>query len=88
MSKSIRSLDELRPEARQKYAQALGRFDTNRNGIPDLLEYSPLGAVAQPTAAPPATQPYQEPKVTVIGESPPAKRASIILAAGAVVVGW
>jgi hypothetical protein len=83
--KAYSSLDELPIEARQKYEQALGRL-ANRNGIPDLLEDSAFGAVAQPTAAPAATQPYQEPKVTVIGDSRPASRATILLAAGVVVL--
>ena len=84
--KAYSSLDELLPEARQKYEQAIGRFDANRNGIPDLLEHSPFGAVAQPAAAPPAAQPYQEPKVTVIGDPQPASRATILLAAGVVML--
>jgi len=84
--KTYSSLDELPPEARQKYEQELGRFDANRNGIPDLLEHSPFGTVAQPAAAPPGAQPYQEPKVTVIGDSQPTSRAMILLVAGAVVV--
>ncbi|MEO7911869.1 MAG: hypothetical protein ABIV47_19660 [Roseiflexaceae bacterium] len=84
--KAYSNLDELPPEARQKYEQALGRFDTNHNGIPDLLEHSRFGAVAQPPAAPPSPQPYQEPKITVIGDSPSANRASIMLATGALAV--
>jgi hypothetical protein len=84
--KAYSSLDELPAAARQKYEQALGRFDANRNGIPDLLERDRFGAGAQPPgaqpAAPPATQPYQEPKVTVIGESSPASRISLLLVAG------
>ena len=84
--KAYTSLDELPPEARQKYAQAVNRIDANRNGIPDLLENSPFGAVAQPATTPLPTQPYQEPKVTVIGDPQPASRATIILAAGALVV--
>ena len=89
--KAYSSLDELPAEARQKYEQELGRFDDNRNGIPDLLENSPFGAVAQspvaqPAAAPSTARPYQEPKVTVIGDSQPASRTTIMLVGGAVVV--
>jgi len=84
--KAYSSLDELPTEARQKYEQAIGRFDANRNGIPDLLEHCPFDAVAQPAAASSETQPYQEPKVTVIGDPQPANRTTILLAAGAVVV--
>lgn len=32
------SLDDLPPEARAKYEQAMGALDTNRNGIPDFME--------------------------------------------------
>jgi len=85
--KAYSSLDELQADARQKYEQELGRFDANRNGIPDLLENSPFGAVVQPPAgAAPTAQPYQEPKVTVIGDSQPTSRAVIILVGGVVVV--
>ncbi|MCC6300032.1 MAG: hypothetical protein IT314_12090 [Anaerolineales bacterium] len=31
-------LDELPPEARAKYEQAMGKIDANRNGMPDFLE--------------------------------------------------
>ena len=83
--RAYNSLDELPAEARRKYEQELGPFDANRNGIPDLLENSPFGAVAQPPAAPPAAapqtvQPYQEPNITVIGASQRASRATILLA--------
>jgi hypothetical protein len=83
--KVYNNLDELPAEARQKYEQAIGQL-ANRNEIPDLLEHSPLGAVAQPAADAPAPQPYQEPKVTVIGDPQPASRATIMLVGGAVVV--
>jgi hypothetical protein len=32
------SMDELPPEARAKYEQAMGSMDKNRNGVPDFLE--------------------------------------------------
>lgn len=32
------SLDDLPPEARAKYEQAMGALDANRNGIPDFVE--------------------------------------------------
>ena len=32
------SLDNLPPEARAKYEQAMGSLDANRNGIPDFVE--------------------------------------------------
>lgn len=36
--KEYNSLDELPPEARAKYEQAMGALDANRNGIPDFVE--------------------------------------------------
>lgn len=36
--KEFNSLDELPPEVRAKYEQALGALDANRNGIPDFVE--------------------------------------------------
>ena len=84
--KSYDSLDELPPEARQKYAQAVGRFDANRDGISDLLSHNPLGTVAPSTADPSTAQPYQEPKVTVIGAPQPISRALLLLVAGVVAV--
>jgi hypothetical protein len=38
------SIDELPPEARAKYDQAMGTLDTNRNGIPDFMEGMTVGA--------------------------------------------
>jgi len=32
------SLDELPPDIRAKYEQAMGTLDTNRNGVPDFFE--------------------------------------------------
>ena len=32
------SLDELPPDVRAKYEQAMGTLDTNRNGVPDFFE--------------------------------------------------
>jgi hypothetical protein len=32
------SLDELSPELRAKYEQAMGSLDSNKNGVPDFLE--------------------------------------------------
>jgi hypothetical protein len=36
--KEYNSLDELPPDVRAKYEQAMGKLDANRNGIPDFLE--------------------------------------------------
>jgi hypothetical protein len=86
--KAYSSLDELPADARQRYEQALGQFDANRNGIPDLLEGSPFAAQPAPasTAAPaPAASSspaYQEPRVTVIGETPPLSRTMLMIVVG------
>ena len=36
--KEYNSLDDLPPDARAKYDQAMGALDSNRNGIPDFVE--------------------------------------------------
>lgn len=41
------SIDELPPDARAKYDQAMGTLDANRNGIPDFVE-GMMGANVQP----------------------------------------
>ena len=40
------SLDQLPPEFRAKYEQAIGAMDANRNGIPDFIEV-PVSFVTQ-----------------------------------------
>ena len=45
--KEFYSLDDLPPEARAKYEQAMGTLDANRNGIPDFVEGMLGGAVQQ-----------------------------------------
>lgn len=47
------SLDQLPPEIRAKYEQAMSGMDANRNGIPDFVE-GMLNLPAQPTNATPA----------------------------------
>ena len=36
--KTYNSVDELPPDVRAKYEQAMGALDANRNGVPDVLE--------------------------------------------------
>lgn len=36
--RTFNTLDELPPDARAKYEQAMGSIDKNRNGMPDFLE--------------------------------------------------
>jgi hypothetical protein len=97
--KTYGSLDELPPEARQRYEQAMGQFDKNRDGVPDVLEsLAGLTRPAQPDAAPaaassPAIAPAHStaPHVTVVGEGRGPRAAwliaiaAIVLLAGAVV---
>jgi hypothetical protein len=45
--KAFNSLDELPPEARAKYEQAMGALDANRNGIPDFVEGMMAGTEQQ-----------------------------------------
>ena len=46
------SLDQLPPEARAKYEQAMGKLDANRNGIPDIVEGMFNLSAQAPAAAP------------------------------------
>lgn len=41
------SLDDLPPDARAKYEQAMGTLDANRNGIPDFMEGVTAGVAVQ-----------------------------------------
>jgi hypothetical protein len=84
--KAYGSLDELPAEARQKYEQALGQLDANRNGVPDLFESSaPSVSAPAPSAAPPT--PAALPSlVQVIGEPQPASRTTLLLVAGVIVL--
>ena len=49
------NFDDLPPEARAKYEQAMGALDANRNGMPDLLE-GMVGVQANPTSTSFATE--------------------------------
>lgn len=42
------SIDQLPPEIRARYEQAMGKLDANRNGIPDFMEN--MQAAQQPSA--------------------------------------
>jgi hypothetical protein len=83
------SVDELPLEARQKYEQALGRLDANRNGMPDFLEgiisVSPGAAsnpdIADPTRPEPERPPAQSPSLVIEpeGVSPQWVVAAVVL---------
>ena len=49
--KEFNSIDDLPPEARAKYEQAIGALDANRNGVPDFLE-GMIKVQPNPTPAP------------------------------------
>lgn len=69
--KAYSSLDELPPDARKRYEQTMQSFDTNQNGIPDMLEGAGFGIAAKPqppVAAATHSTPTQPPLVTVVGE--------------------
>lgn len=51
--KQFNSIDELPPDARARYEQALGTLDANRNGIPDFVE-GMIGGMAQSQQGTPA----------------------------------
>jgi len=53
--KTYNSVDELPPDARAKYEQALGNMDRNQNGMPDFLE----GMLNVSTQTPPMTTTYE-----------------------------
>ena len=69
--KAFSSLEELPPDVRKKYEQTIQSFDTNQNGIPDMLEGTifEMASKQQPPVAS-ATQsvPTQSALVTVVGE--------------------
>ncbi len=55
--KEVNSLDDLPPEARAKYEQAMSKLDANHNGVPDFMEVvnSTSAPQIQQTAAPVST---------------------------------
>jgi hypothetical protein len=63
------SLDQLPAEARQKYEQAMGRLDANRDGVPDLFESQSFGVAAQTPPTPAASPNNQPPQVQIIGDT-------------------
>jgi hypothetical protein len=61
------SLDQLPPEARAKYEQAMRRLDADGNGVTDLFEtMGAPRASATSAAAAPAISP--EPQVEIVGD--------------------
>ncbi len=52
--KEFHSLEDLPPEARAKYEQAMGALDANRNGIPDFVE-GMMGTMTPQTTTPAST---------------------------------
>ena len=91
--KTYSSVDELPPEARQKYEQALPKInqamsDANQNGVPDIFENQ---AAAQPPtrstyAATTASPPLFEEPPTSNFDATPQYRTTLILAVIVIVV--
>jgi hypothetical protein len=82
--KVYNSIEELPPEIRERYLKAMQPFDTNQNGIPDLLEGGGFAGTPRATLAgrtPDAPSPSAQPNlVTVVGEGP--KVSAMLLVAG------
>jgi hypothetical protein len=74
------SLDELPAEARQKYEQAMGRLNANRDGVPDLFAGQAHDARTQPPATPAPSPDHQPPLVQVIGDTSPLNARWLIIA--------
>lgn len=75
------SIDELPPEARRRYEQAMGKLDRNRNMIPDFLEgISPMNQPTQETVPdkPPRTPP-QPASRSIEPESTPVRTVLITI---------
>ena len=81
--KSYNSIDELPPEVRAKYEQAMGAMDANRNGVPDFMEgmidtskqSSNIAASFESPAFPPS-QPFQSVQSQPMPASPTLEEAS------------
>lgn len=86
------SLDQLPPEIRAKYEQALGAMDANKNGIPDFVE-GMLGSAIQTnniatdfgTASPRPASPNQIPVGSTI--EPDSSRGWMLALAGILLIG-
>jgi hypothetical protein len=88
--KMVSSADELPPEAREKYEQALAKLgntlgDADQNGVPDIFEGKPPTTIEMTTlSARPAATPNEaaqtEPVVSVIGGAAPKAGRILIVA--------
>jgi hypothetical protein len=69
--KTYSRLEDLPPHARDRYTAAMSTFDTNQNGIPDILEGGMIGTATTATQpVPPTTAPTSIPTVTIVGDRP------------------
>ena len=59
--KTYNSLEELPADARAKYEQAMGAFDKNNNGIPDMVENMGFGFTSPSATSAPSTFSSSEP---------------------------
>src|SRR5258706_3976396 len=88
----VDSLDQLPPDIRAKYEQALGAMDANKNGIPDFVE-GMLGSANQTnnvatdfgTASPPPASRQPTPVDSAI--EPESSRGWMLALAGIILVG-
>lgn len=67
--KTYNTVDELPPDARAKYEQAMGSIDKNRNGMPDFLEG--MMNVSNQTAQPAVTSTGYSPDTPRHASRPP-----------------
>ena len=84
------SLDQLPPDIRAKYEQALGAMDANKNGIPDFVEgmLNPSNQTANIATSFGTTSPLPSNPMPVSSTIEPASSGSWMLAlAGIVLVG-
>ncbi len=86
------SLDQLPPEIRAKYEQAMGPLDANRNGIPDVVEgmfNMPISQSAQPVAPISGTpSPRPSPPIpAAVTIEPVSSGNCLMIAAGIIVLG-
>lgn len=76
-------LEDLPPEARRRYEQAMAQFDTNQDGVPDMLAGvmggAPVSAHPAESGSPaPLSSATTIPTVRVVGESSPESRVRML----------
>jgi hypothetical protein len=90
-----KSLEDLPPEARAKYQEAMGKLDKNQNGIPDILEGMTMNTAPNIQSAPAMTSfpsfPSASSKpiapVTSIMDEPESSSGWMLVLAGVLLIG-